>query len=503
MPELAERLQGLATSPFIPTASGPCLTVDELHGVAAARLATQEGIRLAEHVAFCPTCRQAVQEARATLSRRADPAPRAPRVPGHRVEELIGRGGFGSVWRGVHEGLGQPRAFKVLPGRHLPAGAREMQRREARLMAELPVEPRRVQVHDLVESEGDVVVVMGYVAGGPLGARAPLGWEAAVRYTVDACLGLEGLHRRGVLHRDIKPSNLLHDRDRDLAVLADYGLAAFVDEQASLAGTAGYLAPELLDRPASVKSDVFALAATLHALLTGASPFASGDPYTGLLLARRGLPTGALAGMPEGVRELVAWGLELEPGDRPDLAAFLARLRLVHVRELALALQRRASAARGARLRVTLSVARDVHDEFQVRLRRSSQEGGTQPARLEVPAGQLLQIEADADERGYLTVLNFDTAGTVDVLVPGPLGQNNVMQPGRPHRLQVQLTPSPGGDHAAIIWTRRPALGSADEWRRRILSGPIVPPTRGLVPLTHENDADEWAAVLVDVVQPG
>src|SRR5262249_22253295 len=234
-------------------------------------------------------------------------------------------------------------------------------------------------------------------------------WERAVRYTAQVADGLRAVHAKGLLHRDIKPVNILWDREDDAAVLGDFGLATRAGGPPGLAGTPGYLAPELLEEPASVKSDVFALAATLYHLLTGAPRFDAKDPYASLVQARAGLPRPlpALDGQPAGVEEVLRAGLEPDPRRRPDPDAFLAELRHVRVLGLVKVMVRNAqNTACPVRLDVTVSTA-DAGDKVyreQLRCR------GGEPARVvRCRTGDLLRVEAAADADGYLTVLNFSS----------------------------------------------------------------------------------------------
>src|SRR5262249_2984976 len=136
-----------------------------------------------------------------------------------------GGGGCGRVWLARHMSLPRRRALKVLRPDRFTSAALAALREEARTLDALRPHRNRVRVHDLVETNGGLGLVMDYLAGGPLSARAPLPWEAAVRYVADACDGLADLHAGGLVHGDIKPANLLWDEENDIAVLADFGLA--------------------------------------------------------------------------------------------------------------------------------------------------------------------------------------------------------------------------------------------------------------------------------------
>jgi hypothetical protein len=460
-------------------------------------LPPQIGVTLEQHLSSCPRCRQEVddqrdfEDIRTAYQNIAPPAPAPPEVPSHVVQQWLGRGGFGEVWRGLHEGLQQPRAFKFLRTESITDEDLGTFCREARIMATFPRHPHLVQVHDLIVQQGDdgrprrVVLVMDYIAGGPLSKKVPLPWEQAVRYVIHVAEGLREVHRHGLLHRDIKPDNIFYDSQNGVAVLGDFGLAARDDGQAGLAGTRGYLAPELADRPASVKSDVYALAATLFHLTTGARPFADCNLYESLCLAREGLPRPlpSLSQLPKGVEEVIRAGMEPDPEQRPDLDRFLALLRTAHSHELAEQLRALARHSSGAaRLQVAVSASAVQPLAFRPVLSCSSRDAA--PV-MQVRPGDVLRLEVMADADGHLTVLNFSDAGKEERLVPGPLSQDDALRVGQTQRLTVRLTP-PGPDHLALIWTPRTRT-----------------PERGVEFVLHESGVtpDDWTAVVLTVVQ--
>jgi serine/threonine protein kinase len=486
---------------------GGCLSPVEIQRLVTGSLPTPEGVSFAEHLAHCPRCREeADDQAEFDEIRRgyqsASAQRPAPKVPNHEVEEWLGGGGFGEVWRGRHPGLNQPRAFKVLHAEHLNSEILARLYEEGRVMAALPPHPNRVQVFDLLERPEGPVLVMAFVDGGPLSRQAPMPWERAVRFVLGVGEGLREVHGRGLLHRDIKPANLLWDRDRDLAMLGDFGLAAYAGGRAELAGTPGYLAPELLDEPASVKSDVFALAATLFHLVAGKPPFATRDPYTSLLEARAGLsrPHPALGQLPRGMEEVIRAGLEPDLARRADLERFLARLQRACSSDLADRLRTLSECSRcSTKLQVAVSASPVQPLAFRPVLSCSNRDA---PAVARVRPGEVLRLEVTSDADGHLTVLNFSDAGKLDVLVPGPLSQDDALRVGQTQRLTVRLTP-PGPDQLALIWMPRPNRLSPRQWGERIAAGRLGEAERGVEFLLHESDVtpDDWSAVVLTVTQ--
>ncbi|NEA31739.1 serine/threonine-protein kinase [Streptomyces sp. SID13031] len=212
----------------------------------------------------------------------------------YRLEEELGQGGMGAVWRAVDLELGREVSLK----RAIAGGAGQI-RREARVGAGV-LHPNVVAVFDTVV-DGDVQwLVTEYVqamsldriieAGGPLS-------EARV-LTIGAKLAtaLVAIHERGIVHRDIKPANVLVTDD-DVVKLTDLGIARWTEVTqtggAQLTGTLGYVAPEVANgAEATAASDVFSLGATLYAAVEGRSPWGDGadGPFSQIQRAAKGSP---------------------------------------------------------------------------------------------------------------------------------------------------------------------------------------------------------------------
>ena len=210
------------------------------------------------------------------------------------LEERIGRGGTGTVWRGRDEVLGRSVALKrigLLPGDDHPDVARA--EREARLSARLN-HPHVVAVFDMVhDPETDEHwLVMEYVEGVTLSRlvhdRGPLSPDDAAPLLWQVADGLTAAHAEGITHRDVKPSNVLVDQDGNAKVL-DFGIAR-VETDASLTrtglmtGSPAYLAPEIASgNRGDSASDVWSLGATAFHVLAGRPPYEIGDHVLGAL----------------------------------------------------------------------------------------------------------------------------------------------------------------------------------------------------------------------------
>ncbi|WP_162159708.1 serine/threonine-protein kinase [Cystobacter fuscus] len=214
------------------------------------------------------------------------------RIGALELEEEIGRGGMGQVFRARHVRLDRPVAVKFLIGE--AASSPEAQARfarEARALALLD-HPHIVRVHDFGEEEGERYLVMELVEGRGLSELLPLPPAEAVRVALQVCDALAYAHARGVVHRDIKPANILVDGDGRVKV-TDFGIARIVRSEGrrdtltavhTVVGTPEYMAPEALAGAApDPRMDVYAVGVLLHEMVTG-RPLTAGSPtLTGAL----------------------------------------------------------------------------------------------------------------------------------------------------------------------------------------------------------------------------
>jgi hypothetical protein len=204
-------------------------------------------------------------------------------IRGYQLQERIGSGAMGSVYKAHHLKLDLPVALKVLRAQ-LSSSKTQIERlkREAQLAARLN-HPNIVRGLDVGESTGFHYLAMEFVDGITVRDRirkGPLPEKKALRIIRDVARALEHANTHGVIHRDVKPGNIMLTRDGRVK-LADFGLARgkgpsdLTLEHASI-GTPQYLAPEQAIRGANAthRSDLFSLGATLYHMVTGHPPFA-------------------------------------------------------------------------------------------------------------------------------------------------------------------------------------------------------------------------------------
>jgi len=233
----------------------------------------------------------------------AEPEPRTPgqAVAGsvlggrYRLEEVLGNGSFGMVFRAHHLELDRPVAVKVLStsaGTDPEALARFRQEGASACRVQ---HQNAVQVLDLQVSPGGVAyLVMELLQGrsldNELEAKGRLSPRRCTEILWPVCTALAAAHAAGVLHRDIKPSNIfLHQSEgREVPKILDFGIAKIAGAAAlaqnlttdgSLLGTPAYMAPERFRRgPYGPKSDVYSLGTVLYEMLAGRLPFVPAFP---------------------------------------------------------------------------------------------------------------------------------------------------------------------------------------------------------------------------------
>lgn len=244
----------------------------------------------------------------------------------------IGRGGMAVVYRAVDTVLDREVALKFLNEESsASAELREMFQREARSVAQLN-HPNIVTVYDFGTLEGRAFIAMEFVEGVTVEQliqserRMPV--IEALRVTQQVLSALEYAHQRSIIHRDVKPSNMMRTSS-GVVKLMDFGLAKSIAQGAKasiVAGTPAYMPPEqFVGQRVDHRADLFAVAASLYEMLTGALPFATFDRSVRPQAIRAVHPE-----VPELVERVVGIGLDPDPARRFQSAGdFAAPLRRV------------------------------------------------------------------------------------------------------------------------------------------------------------------------------
>lgn len=212
-------------------------------------------------------------------------------LPDYKVEEIIGAGGMGVVYRAIQQNLNREVAIKVMP-KELAEDPAFVERfaREAQALAALN-HPHIVTVHDTGTTDGICYIVMELVDGANLRevlAAGKLQPKEALAIVTQVCDALQFAHDAGIVHRDIKPENILLTAGGQVKI-TDFGLVKLVgdrDFQVTLTntnqamGSLRYMAPEQLagSENADHRADIFSLGVVFYELLTGEVPAGRFDP---------------------------------------------------------------------------------------------------------------------------------------------------------------------------------------------------------------------------------
>ena len=259
------------------------------------------------------------------------------------VQEEIGRGAMGIVYRGYQQELDRVVAIKTIPLDEM-AGFGVVQRfeLERRAMAKLD-HSNIVPVYEYGYNEDHAYLVMKYIDGHSLDkilcpdaqyrlkvllAELQSDWKAFAELGMKVASGLQHAHEQGLVHRDIKPANLLFDRSRKIWI-TDFGLAKAFDQNRSLSrtgdaiGTPRYMAPEQLRGHCDCRSDVYSLGITLYELATGSRAWCDSS-LEALTLHRDKLKLNSILDenpeIPDGLAKIIMKACAYAPEDRYQTA---------------------------------------------------------------------------------------------------------------------------------------------------------------------------------------
>lgn len=273
---------------------------------------------------------------------------RARELGSYRLEEKLGHGGMGDVYRATHRMLVRPAAIKLIKPEVLGASTKEGAaviverfKREARAAANLR-SPNTIELYDFgTTAEGTLYYVMELLEGLNLqeivDRFGPLPPARVVHFMRQACLSLGEAHDRGLVHRDIKPSNLVAARlglGVDHLKVLDFGLVKADPEHADqgvhltspnvTTGTPAFMSPEMAlgDGPVDRRADIYALGCVAYWLLTGRTVFEGATPVAILMAHVRDMPVPpselSELDIPPELDEVVLSCLEKDPENRPN-----------------------------------------------------------------------------------------------------------------------------------------------------------------------------------------
>src|SRR5262245_31141527 len=265
----------------------------------------------------------------------------------YQIQELVGTGGMGEVYRARDPRIGRDVAIKVLPSTYSTDRNRLIRfEQEARAAGQLN-HPNILAIYDVGSENGIAYLVSELLEGETLRKKietSPLSKRKAIEYALQTIQGLAAAHERRIIHRDLKPENLFITKDGRVKIL-DFGLAKLIEhvpdseqskmETANVAsqpgtvlGTVGYMSPEQV-RGLSTdhRSDIFSFGAILFEMLTGKRAFhgqSSADTISAILHNDPVDSSQALTNVSPGLRRIIDRCLEKNPADRFQSAHDLA-----------------------------------------------------------------------------------------------------------------------------------------------------------------------------------
>lgn len=253
------------------------------------------------------------------------------------VEQELGRGGMGVVYKAIDTAYGREVAVKILPENILEGDTLHRFRREGADLAGMS-HPNVVHFYESGNHDGNDYIVMEYIDGGNLRHFAKNCESLAdiVSAYVSICEGLEHIHRQGIVHRDVKPGNILFTHS-GMPKIADFGISRRLNSNTNLTqagtimGTSSFVAPEMIVSTSTVtpSADLYSLGVCLFESLTGSLPITGETEYAVLNAHLNEVPVAPStirSGIPSSLDDITLSLLEKTPDKRPPSAKATAAL---------------------------------------------------------------------------------------------------------------------------------------------------------------------------------
>ncbi|MEM7093507.1 MAG: DUF6777 domain-containing protein [Actinomycetota bacterium] len=376
--------------------------------------------------------------------------------------ERVGSGGNAIVYRARQVDLDRWVAVKMLRLGHDPDSLRRFER-ERKLMARISSHPNIAPIYfSGYTGRGEPFLVMPFYPAGSLEDAGAMPWASAAELMVGVASAVAHAHDHDVLHRDLKPGNVMRD-DRGQPIVVDFGIAQVVSGTQSISTaitlTPSFAPPEAFEGPTTdPRSDVYALGATLHGLIGGAPPFATGNEglYASLAKILHQAPP-QLPGVPVSIAEVMERAMAKRVDDRQPNAH-------VFRQELADAL-----AASGGPV-----VTADPHGSSAIAVRPTVDDPGTDAG----PSGTLVEP------------IGVPPTPTIDE-PPGPTGAPASGPPSAP-----VAAPELAGSSA-----RSPAKSGPRRWP--LVAAAIAVVAAAIAGFTLLRGSDQPGVQLVSAVEPG
>jgi len=250
--------------------------------------------------------------------------------PRFQIDDLLGEGGMGRVYKATDRELGRVIAIKVLLS-ELTADAQVIQRFKHELLLASRISHKNIlRIHDLSEADGVKFITMAYVEGKDLNqvlkTEHPLPLERCLKFARQLCEALAAAHAEGVVHRDFKPHNVLVGKD-DYVYVSDFGLATSFEtakmgmtRSGAFVGTPKYMSPEQVEGgTVDQRSDLYSLGLVIYEMATGEVPFAGESTWQVMYQRVKEKPKDpklVKPDLPDWVARIIMHCLEKEPSHR-------------------------------------------------------------------------------------------------------------------------------------------------------------------------------------------
>lgn len=257
------------------------------------------------------------------------------------ASDIIGRGAFSIVYKGLHAGLDMPVTIKMM--KHdmaMNPDFLDRFRSEAQILARMNHE-NIVQVYDIEERYRTIFIIMEHLTGKTLEelltpcSRLP--FERVMHFLVQICRGLLFAHRSGIVHQDIKPGNIFILPNDNLKIL-DFGLACPSGSENFMMGTPSYMSPEQIQcLPVDQRSDIFSLGLIAYEMIAGRKPFEGKNSWETMeRYANQDIPdpAGVVSDIPATLRDFIITACARNPSARfQDISEALSLLEPLALRQ--------------------------------------------------------------------------------------------------------------------------------------------------------------------------
>ena len=250
--------------------------------------------------------------------------------PRFRIEQLLGSGGMGKVYKAFDKELSRTVALKTLQPELVSDPMVALRFKQELLLASKISHRNILRIHDLSEVDGIKYISMAFIEGTDLAhllkAVRPFPLERTLTIARQLCEALDAAHAEGVVHRDFKPQNVLVGAN-DHVYVSDFGLATSFEtakmgmtRSGTLVGTPRYMSPEQVEgKPVDTRSDLYSLGLVLYEMATGETPFTAESTWQLMYQRVKETPRDVRqlkSDLPDYVARIIMHCLEKDPADR-------------------------------------------------------------------------------------------------------------------------------------------------------------------------------------------